>query len=339
MSIRFPAEWEPQSATLLAWPYEGSDWDPVLRYVQNTYRQIIAAARQYQPVVLLVPDDDLIEDEFWLPVEGVHPVHILNLPYDDTFVRHCGPLTVHSGTAPMWADFRFDGLGGRYFRPRDAEMVSALTASGLFHHLNTICHPWVLEGGAVESDGAGTLMTTSRCLGRRVSRFTRRDWEEQLKRALGAERVLWLDHGELLGEDNDGHVDTLARFADPDTIIYQGCRRPEDPHYPFLCAMADQLRGFRNTRHQRYDLIELPLPAAPATGETPVPASYASFAILNDAVLMPTFNDPENDPIAVRIIERAFPGRTVVPIDSRVLVSRGSGIHSATLQLPLGVLT
>ncbi len=336
---RLPAEWEPQDAVMLAWPFEGSDWTPVLRYAQQTYRQIISEARRHQPVVLCIRNEDLLADDCWTDTGGNHPVWVVATDFDDTWLRDTAALTVlDEEHKPAWANFIFDGWGGRSHHPLDATLAERLSRTPLFSGLALHNYPYVMEGGAIESDGQGTLLTTSRCWGCRDSQFNRAEVERQLRRDLGGERTLWLDHGQLLGDDTDSHVDMLARFAPDNTLVYQGCQLPQDPHYPFLHAMARQLESFRTSDGLPYRLLELPMPAALGGGADRYPATYANFMVLNNAVLVPTYNDSENDEQALRVISTAFEGFEVTGIDCRVLITQGGALHCSSMQLPAGSL-
>jgi agmatine/peptidylarginine deiminase len=198
----------------------------------------------------------------------------------------------------------------------------------------------VLEGGSIETDGHGTLLTTIRCLlqsGRNAG-ISRQDMEAALSAALGIERVLWLAHGELMGDDTDGHIDMLARFCSADTIAYSHCEQDDDPHYRSLTAMHTELQAMTSTTGEPYQLVPLPLPAPCYDDDNQrLPASYANFLILNDAVLMPAYNDPADD-VAAQALKACFPGRSIIPIDCLPLIRQAGSLHCATLQLPAGIL-
>lgn len=324
---------------LLAWPCEGSGWDPVLRYARQTYRQLVRQIRQYQPVVVCVQDSDFVAEDFWTASADDAAALVVSVPFDHTRIADAGPVPMVEEGVPCWAQFAYDGRGGRLFAPHNAELVQNLRRTQLFRGLPVRSHAYVMERGAVESDGCGTIMTSARVWRHRDPAFSRERVERRLHRDLGASRVLWLEHGELLGDDTDGHVDQLARFADPETIVFQGCQYYGDPHYPFLQAMARQLGQFRTASGQRYRLLELPLPRPVGRSAWRLPAGYASFVVLNGAVAVPTYEDPENDERAMEVIAQAFPDRNLFGVDSRVLVTQGGGLHSATIALPAGTLT
>ena len=205
----------------------------------------------------------------------------------------------------------------------------------------TDCLDFVLEGGAIESDGQGTILTTSGCLlaPKRNEGMNRADIEEHLKRTLHAQRILWLDHGHLEGDDTDGHIDTLARFCPGQTIAYVKCTDQNDSHYEDLSLMEEQLHTFRTLQDEPYQLVPLPMPDAiyDENGQR-LPATYANFFIVNSAVLMPTYNQPVNDENAKKALQKAFPQHEVVGIDCRALIRQHGSLHCCTMQFPVSVL-
>ena len=200
---------------------------------------------------------------------------------------------------------------------------------------------FVLEGGAIESDGEGTILTTSPCLlaPNRNEPKSREEIEEYLKQAFHAKRVLWLDHGYLAGDDTDSHVDTLARLCPNDTIAYVQCTDKDDEHYEELFRMEEQLKEFRTLEGEPYKLVPLPMADAAFDEDGQrLPATYANFLILNDAVLMPTYNQPAKDELALKQLQKAFPKHSIVGIDCRVLIEQHGSLHCCTMQYPAGVL-
>jgi len=195
----------------------------------------------------------------------------------------------------------------------------------------------VLEGGSIESDGQGTIFTTSCCLlaPHRNQPLTKDQIEERLKEYLCAERVLWIDHGQLTGDDTDGHIDTLVRIAPNDTLLYIGCDDPQDEQYEELHLMEEQLRTFRTTDGKPYRLLQLPMPRAIFDECQRLPATYANFLVINGAVLCPTYNQPDLDAEALRIIGEAFPDREIVGIDCRSLIKQHGSLHCCTMQFPI----
>lgn len=336
--VRLPAEWEPQSATLLGYPARDSDWAPLLRYARESILALARTIAAHQPVIMLVRDHEsrvsLLEQLRPLP----YPIWIMDCEFDDTWLRDTGPLTVACESGGWsWLDFRFNGWGNKFIAERDDRLTAALHRHPLFNHLGLIESDQVLEGGAIESDGDGTLMTTSRCMRARKVDFSRAYFESLFARTCGVEQVLWLDHGELIGDDTDSHIDMFARFGPDNALIFQGCQNPSDPHWPFFAAMAEQLATFRNRHGQPYRLFELPMPERLGRRDHQQPASYANFLIINGAVLMPSYGSSRDD-AARRVLGQCFADHRIIPVDSRTLISQGGALHCASMQLPAEVL-
>ncbi|WP_024890195.1 agmatine deiminase family protein [Luteimonas huabeiensis] len=338
---RFPAEWEPQAAILLAWPHADTDWAERLGEVEETYIALVGAIARFRPVLLCVADDDV---EAYARARlsssriDMAQVRFLTVPYDDTWLRDSGPITLREGDGFRLLDFRFTGWGGKFAAERDDALVSRLDEMGVFARSERIAIDFALEGGAIETDGAGTLLTTWKCLHERHPGLDRSVLEAQLAGWLAQERVLWLEHGYLEGDDTDAHIDTLARFAAPDAIVFQACDDPGDAaHYAELRAMADELAALRTADGAPYRLFPLPWPRPIHDGERRLAASYANFLIVDGAVLMPGYGDPA-DAAARDVVAQAFPDREVVQIDCRPLIWQNGSLHCLTMQLPRGVL-
>jgi agmatine/peptidylarginine deiminase len=210
----------------------------------------------------------------------------------------------------------------------------------LLAHNSLEAHDLVLEGGSLESDGQGTLLTTEICLlnPNRNPSLSKTDIEQALKSSLGVERVLWLAHGHLEGDDTDAHIDTLARFADPQTIVYMSCDDPTDSHFTALQAMQQELQQLRQTNGQAYNLIPIPLPQAIYQDQRRLPASYVNFLIINQAVLLPIYSDTRTDAIAIQQMQQAFPQHHIIPIDCRALIAQNGSLHCITMQIPQEVI-
>lgn len=339
-AARLPAEWEPQSAVLIAWPHAGTDWAERLADVESTYVALAAAIVRFEPAVVCVADATLeAHARARLAAAGVElsRVRFVHAEYDDTWLRDSGPITLRTPEGFRLMDFRFTGWGGKFGASRDDALVEALERSGLFRDAERSPVAFALEGGAIDTDGAGTLLTTWECLSQRHPDDTREELSAKLAGWLAQERVLWLDHGFLEGDDTDAHVDTLARFASEDSIVFQGCDDPEDSHYPHLRAMAGELAALRTKDGRPYRLFELPW-ARPIVDEgRRLAASYANFLIVNGAVLMPAYGD-EADARAQAVMREAFPGREIVAVPCRPLIWQNGSLHCITMQLPEGVV-
>jgi agmatine/peptidylarginine deiminase len=337
---RFPAEWEPQSAVLIAWPHAGTDWAHRLGEVEETYIALVAAITRFERVIICVADEDLqtyAEARLRSARIDLSRVDFIEVEYDDTWLRDSGPITLREAGGFRLLDFRFTGWGGKFEASRDDQLVERLHAAGIFSKSDRQAIDFALEGGAIDTDGQGTLLSTWQCLHERHPEASRDALSTRLAGWLGQERVLWLDHGYLEGDDTDAHIDTLARFAGPDAIVFQACDDPSDPHYAELQAMAAELAALRTSDGQPYRLFPLPW-ARPILDEgRRLAASYANFLIVNGAVLMPAYGDSA-DATAAAVLENAFPGREVVQIPCRPLIWQNGSLHCITMQLPEGLV-
>ena len=339
MESRFPAEWEPLSGVILAWPHAGTDWAPRLAEVERAYVGLVSAVARFEPVLLCVADD-AVEARARELLAGVADgrIRYARLPYDDTWLRDSGPITLHESERFRLLDFHFTAWGGKFEARLDDKLVSGLEALGVFGAGSLRERiDFALEGGAIETDGDGTLLSTWRCLHERHPGLSRAEVERTLRESLRQDRVLWLERGYLEGDDTDAHIDTLARFASRDTIVYQGCQDPSDSHYAELQAMAAELAELRTREGQPYGLFELPW-AKPILDEgRRLAASYANFLIVDGAVLMPSYGDRVDDQAAA-VLAEAFSDREIVQVDCRPLIWQNGSLHCLTMQLPQGVL-
>jgi agmatine/peptidylarginine deiminase len=340
MSLRFPAEWEPQDAVLIAWPHAGTDWAERLAEVETTYVALGVAVTRFQRLVIVVADAALEAHARALLAGGgadLARVRFVQAAYDDTWLRDSGPITLRDGAGFRLLDFRFTGWGGKYGAAQDDALIAQLVAAGLFKDAKHQRIDFALEGGGIETDGDGTLLTTWHCLHERHPGLTRQEISWQLENALQQHRVLWLDHGALEGDDTDAHIDTLARFAARDSITYQGCDDPADSHYAGLQAMGAELAALRTADNRPYRLFPLPW-ARPIIDEgRRLAASYANFLIINGAVLMPAYGD-KMDAAAAVMLGNAFPNHAIVPVPCRPLIWQNGSLHCITMQLPAGLL-
>ena len=346
---QLPAEWHKQDAILLTWPHAESDWAARLEDAEAVYLDIVGILSHTQDIVIQLHDSvDLEKLTIQFERESINQArcHFVSVNSDDTWARDHGPITVleqeqeEDDWEPLLLDFTFNGWGGKFDAQKDDALNRAMAEKGVFRaSMESI--DWVLEGGSLESDGAGTLLTTTQCLlnPNRNGVQSRETMESHLKGWFGVRQVLWLEHGALAGDDTDAHIDTLARFAPNNTLVYQGCDKAEDEHYQPLQQMAEELAGFHNADGEPYRLIDLPWPDAQysADGQR-LPATYANFLVANQLVLMPTYGAPQDGPAAERLAE-AFPDHRVVAIDCRALIEQFGSLHCITMQLPEGVLS
>lgn len=341
-ALRFPAEWEPQSAILIAWPNEDTDWAERLGEVEDTYIALVAAITRFQPVVICVPDEDIQSYAYVRLASNridMTRVRFVEAAYDDTWLRDSGPISLRRGDAAfLLNDFRFTGWGGKFDASQDDLLVGHLHAAGVFaDDAGRREIDFALEGGAIETDGAGTLLTTWRCLHERHPDASRETLTAKLSDWLAQDRVLWLDHGYLEGDDTDAHIDTLARFAPDDAIVFQACDDVTDPHHAELQAMADEIAALRTREGAPYRLFPLPWAQPVLDNGRRLAASYANYLILNGAVLMPAYGDPADD-AAAAVLAQAHPGREIVQVPCRPLIWQNGSLHCITMQLPAGLL-
>ncbi len=340
MSRRLPAEWEEQDGVLLAWPHEKSDWLPCLEQVEPVFTEIARQISRFQRVLVVAPERRRVIDRLQAAGADLARVAVFELPSNDTWARDFGPITVFEDGEPVLLDFGFNGWGLKFAAALDNQITRGLAEAGAFRELRLESPGLILEGGSIESDGRGTLLTTAECLlsRNRNPHLDRQALERELSTLLGAERVLWLEHGFLAGDDTDSHIDTLARLAPDDTILYVACDDRRDEHYGALACMAVELERLRTRAGKPYRLLPLPWPQAQFDEEGQrLPATYANYLVINGAVLVPTYGD-EKDAAALAAIGQAFADRAIIGIDCSPLILQHGSLHCVTMQLPKGVL-
>jgi len=341
-AIRLPAEWEPQSAVLIAWPHDETDWAQRLGEVEDTYIALVASIVRYTRAVICVADADLqtyAEARLRSARVDLSRVRFVEVEYDDTWLRDSGPITLRTPDGFRLLDFRFTGWGGKFEASRDDRLIEHLDALHVFRNAERQSIDFALEGGAIDTDGAGTLLTTWQCLHERHPEVDRDTLGARLAEWLAQDRVLWLDHGYLEGDDTDAHIDTLARFAPDDAIVFQACDDPSDSHYAELRAMGEEIAALRTRDGKPYRLFPLPWAQPIIDGGRRLAASYANFLIIGTdtggAVLMPAYGDPA-DAAAAAVLGQAYPGRDVVQVPCRSLIWQNGSLHCITMQLPEG---
>ncbi|HEY6838286.1 MAG TPA: agmatine deiminase family protein, partial [Geobacteraceae bacterium] len=294
--IRLPAEWEDQDGVLIAWPHEGSDWLPHLDLVEPVFVEIVKAIGRVEMVVVVAPSGERVQKLLASSGVNMAKVRVFTIPTNDTWSRDFGPITIFDDSVPTLLNFGFNGWGLKFAANLDNLVTAQLAAAGAFR-APVRTEGLILEGGSIESDGNGTILTTAQCLlnPNRNPHMTKPEIEKALCALFGANHLLWLEHGYLAGDDTDSHVDTLARLCPDDTIVHVACDDPADEHYAEICAMTEELRRFRTRAGTPYRLIPLPWPQkiCDESGER-LPATYANFLIINSAVLVPIYGD-KND--------------------------------------------
>lgn len=336
--IRLIPEWENCNAILLALPEPHTDWNYILEEAREQYRRMIAAftTHGYHCVVLTADADKARQ----LLTEGCDTslITLLEADYNDTWTRDYGPISVIRGERLRALDFGFNGWGLKFASDRD-NLVNLHLAESLVIMPDVYRNErdFVLEGGSIDTDGTGTLLTTSKCLcsPNRNGGKTKSELNEILSTRLGVDHVLWLDYGSLAGDDTDSHIDTLCRMAPGNIILFTGCRDMDDPHFEELLKMRAQLSMFRTSDGEPYNLVELPLPSPiyDENGER-LPASYANYLVTPDTIFMPVYSQPDNDTLACNTVRVAFPEHEVVPVECLTLIRQHGSLHCATMQIP-----
>ena len=338
--IILPAEWYPQSAVQLTWPHDETEWAPILDEVIPCFVSIAKEVIKHEKLLIVCPD----EQEVRRQLGDVDDSRIIfrEMATNDTWARDHGGITVFDQGEPVVYDFVFNGWGMKFAANLDNLVTRNLSVQGTFAGGVQVINmqPFVLEGGSIESDGKGTLLTTVECLSsqNRNEYLQKEELEAYLKDVFGFERILWLENGYLAGDDTDSHIDTLARFCSEDTIAYVQCKDESDEHFEELQAMEQELQAFRQADGKPYRLIALPM-ADPVEWEGErLPATYANFLIINGAVLLPYYKSPK-DELAKKALQQAFPEREIIGINCLPLIKQHGSLHCVTMQYPEGVVS
>lgn len=340
---RLPAEWKPNEYVILSWPHEATDWAYMLGDVTLCFVQLAKAISRYASLLILAPDVSLAAHELKGFV-STEKITFVEIPTNDTWARDFGMIcTVSPDGSVRVNDFKFNGWGLKFPACNDNLITRRMMEKGLLSHKAEYTNRlnFVLEGGSIDIDEDGTLLTTSNCLlsPNRNGASTKEEIEDVLKESLGCGRVLWVDHGDLEGDDTDSHIDTLARFLPGDMIAYTTCDRSDDSHYGELRQMEEQLQRFRTPDDRPYTLVGLPIPEAIYDEDgLRLPATYANFLIINNAVIMPVYGDARYDKIAVEKIKAALPLYDIVTVDCRALIRQHGSLHCVTMQVPPGAI-
>lgn len=342
ISPRLPAEWEPQDAIFLAWPHKSTGWKGRLDELEQLYEALVSVICDFADLVIAIPESEIEGVRKRLSAMDIPLEYVYFYPAisNDTWARDFGPITVQTEKGMKLLDFSFNGWGQKHAFDLDNCLTQSLFEQNAFPSAHYEAVDFVLEGGSIESDGNGTLLTTQSCLlnKNRNPNFSKEQIEQQLKNSFGVKKINWLQFGYLAGDDTDGHVDVLARLCPNNTIVYTACDDEQDEHYASLKQMENELKSMTNADNEAYRLLPLPWPG-PKFGDSDqrLPASYANFLIVNEAVLVPIY-DALSDEDALDVISQAFPGYEIFGIPCLSLIERGGSLHCITMQLPEGVL-
>ena len=330
--MRLPAEFEEQSFIQMIFPHAMSDWAPYLDEACHSFVEIAKAIAKFEPCLIICDDITRVQSFF----HSDENLHFVKYQTDDTWARDCSGITVAQDEKPLILDFGFNGWGRKFEAGRDNAMTASIKN---IYAADVKKIDFILEGGAVESNGKGTLLTTSQCLQNpnRNPLLSPKQIETELKKQLGLHTIHWLHNGYLTGDDTDSHIDTLARFTDTSTIMYLQCTNSGDEHFFTLLEMEKELQSLRDENGKPYKLVPLPMTDAIYYKGERLPATYTNFLILNGAVLVPTYND-RHDKEALDIFRENFPRRSVVGIDCSILIRQHGSLHCVTMQFPKNII-
>ena len=357
-----PAEWARQEFVLLAFPHKNTDWAYMLEEVEECYRNIILTILNYENVVLICHDVEEVASKLEInkycrenidgfcvfkSPKGFKAV-LVEIETNDTWCRDFGGITMFSTNKDEFGlrdkfviDFTFNGWGMKFAANHDNMAMRKLFKTNALNKIFSQTYKYIsgkkliLEGGSIDSDGAGTILSTEKCIfSDNRNHSNRIALEYRLKNKLNIDRILWLKNGFLEGDDTDSHVDTLARFCDRQTIAYVKCDDPQDIHYEELKAMEEELQGFTTLKDNPYKLLPLPMADAVFFDGERLPATYANFLIINDVVLVPSYRSPKKDEEARLVLEQAFPRQKVISIDCLPLIKQHGSLHCITMQFP-----
>ena len=338
-SIHFPAEWHPQSAIQLTWPHTETDWVDIIDEVTTFYVGLAKEILKHTQLLIVCNNVAEVSNNF--TSTELKNITLVEIDSNDTWTRDHGAISVFIDGQPAIYDFGFNAWGLKFASNHDNQITQKLFERGFFaekvkyhNYLN-----FILEGGAIESDGEGTLLTTTHCLlaPNRNEPLTKDEIEAYLKSIFGLKQVLWLHHGYLSGDDTDSHIDTLARLCNKTTIAYVQCTDESDEHYQELKKMEQELTAFRTLDNEPYSLIALPMAEPVYEDNYRLPATYANFLIMDKVVLMPTYNT-DKDAVAKEQLQKAFPNKEIVGIDCRTLIKQHGSLHCITMQYPEGFM-
>lgn len=341
---RLPAEWEPHEATWLVWPQNENDWPGKFQKIKFVYREIISHLCESEKVRIIVnPGKTRKRAEDFLREQSVNLANIefYDCPTDRSWIRDSGPFFVREGSAKVGVlDFGFNGWA-KYPDWENDDLVPGFVAETLRLDSETpacLGKKIILEGGSIDVNGKGSLITTTQCLlsaekQARNPSFEKNDYEALFSEYFGATNVLWLNGG-IEGDDTSGHVDDTCRFTDPRTVVLCLENRVGDPNYRPLRENLEILQDLRLENGEKIEIVSLPMPSPLFFDGERLPATYANFYVSNEKVLVPIYNDPK-DSEALGVLSELFPARHVVGIDCTDLVWGFGAIHCMTKEEPL----
>lgn len=338
---RLIEEWHPQNYIIMALPHKKTDWNYIFEEVIKQYNNILETFIENDVRVIILSQNPET-DKHLISEKVVNNIFLIKCDFNDTWTRDYIFLSLEENNNPKTIDFGFNGWGLKFAADKDNLVNAILSQKGFINREKySNQREFILEGGSIESDGKGLILTTTRCLcsPNRNGCLDKKEAGDELLKRLGAKKVLFLDYGYLEGDDTDSHIDTLARLIPGNRIVFTGCQDPDDSHYEELNKMKQQLEEFTNLEDQKFELIELPLPDPIFDEEgNRLPATYANFLFYNKKLFLPVYNQPEKDKLAIDILKKALPDYKIIEIDCTTLIKQHGSLHCATMQVPEGFI-
>lgn len=339
--MRVPAEWERQECVQLTWPHRDTDWCNMLDQATSCFVEIAKAISVRERLLIVAPEKEEVKKRLTESGVNIDNVTFFECKTNDTWARdHAFITSVEENGEFVLNDFCFNGWGEKFNSIYDNMINQSLFSAGLFSNarykdMNSL----VLEGGSIDTDGKGTLLTTSSCLlsKNRNDFYNIENAEYTLAPLMGAKNFLCLEHGCIVGDDTDGHIDTLARLCPNDTIVYVKCYNESDEHFAELSEMEKELMTFKTMDGRSFNLVPLPLPSEIVFEGERLPATYANFLIINDAVLVPIYGQDSLDNEAIEVLSKVFPDREIIGINCLPLIRQHGSLHCVTMHYPEGV--
>jgi len=321
LSKRLPSQWEKQDFVMLVFPTVKSDWAHSIDEIQESYTELIQQISRYQKcVILYTKKDDIAKLKNYSK-----NLKFISLATNDTWIRDFGGICIFDGRKIKILNFNFNAWGDKFDYEIDNSINKKLVINGFFKQ-PMIDIDFILEGGSIDSNGDGVLLTTGNCIfnKNRNSNLNKKQILKKLESSFGVKEIIVLENGSLIGDDTDSHVDTLARFLDKNTIAYVKCYDKSDEHYNELMNMEKELQK------TGFSLVPLPLPEPKFFKGKRLPATYINFVFINNALIVPTYKD-KNDKIALEILQKFFPKRDIIGVDASVFIREHGSLHCATI--------
>ncbi|RAZ57224.1 agmatine deiminase family protein [Campylobacter hyointestinalis] len=315
--IKTYAEWDDQELLLLSIPHVNTDWKPYLDDILKSYENLVRVISKYQKVLLIAPNtSDFVRFSKFKNVE------FLRIDTNDTWIRDYGAIDVLDGAKTISYDFKFNAWGSKFDSILDNAVNKKLfeTLKGELRSVQLI-----LEGGSIEFNGDGVMLTTSKCLlNDNRNKLEKEELQKKLIDLFGLNKIIWLNHGFIKGDDTDSHIDTLARFISKDTVAYAACDDESDEHFGELNLMKDELEK------SGFNLLALPIPKPLFYEDRRLAATYCNFIFINGALIVPTYGDEKADKFALRALQNALPNLDVIGVDSSVFVRQNGSLHCSS---------